>query len=56
MQRPSDPVTQFTMFWKCWLMRRGRGKPEYQPEKNLTEQRRVNQQQTQPTYCVEAGI
>ena len=38
MQRPSDPVTQFTMFWKCWLMRRGRGKPEYQPEKILREQ------------------
>ena len=30
-----------------------RGKPEY-PEKNLSEQRREeNQQQTQPTYCVE---
>ena len=32
-----------------------RGKPDY-PEKNLSEQGRVNQQQTQPTYGVDAGI
>ena len=31
-----------------------RGKSEY-PEKNLLEQGRVNQQQTQPTYDAESG-
>ena len=39
------------------LVFKERGKPEY-PEKNLSEQRRKgeNQQQTQPTYGVNARI
>ena len=46
--------------WSNWnletLVFEEKGKPEY-PEKNLSEQRREpNQQQTQLTYGVDAGI
>ena len=37
------------------LVFKEREKPEY-PEKNLSEQGSQNQQQTQPTYDVDAGI
>ena len=37
------------------LVFKERGKPE-NPEKSLSEQERENQQQTQPTYGVNAGV
>ena len=54
MQRPSDPVTEFTLFWKCWLMRRGVNRSTSQ--RKTSQNKGENQQQTQPTYCVETGI
>ena len=45
--------------WSNWNLKisvfEERGKPEY-PEKNFLEQRRRNQQQTQPTDGVDARI
>jgi len=38
--------------WKCWVLRRGKNQST---QRNTSRSREENQQQTQPTCCVEPG-